>query len=122
MVRKDPKADKEYHRGYYQRNKAKISAKRKIRHAANPNKQREQSRKYYAENKSKAQEYYDKNRDKIRAYNREYGRRRRARLKLDKMCKDIADGKGIDDKTSWCKTWVDATLSWFKRMGKGDDR
>ena len=34
MVRKDPKADKDYHKKYYQRNKAKISAKRKIRHAA----------------------------------------------------------------------------------------
>ncbi len=122
MARIDPEADRAYYKEYYRRHKKKVLDRRKKEYYADVEARRDKARRYYHANKDKAREYNRANQEKRRAYNREYARKVRSDAKLFKMCKDISEGKGIDDKTSWCLTWVDAMKHWFKRMGKEDKK
>lgn len=69
------KSKKQLNAEYWERNKEKISAKRKLKYHSEDKEQRVASSK----------KWLKENRDRWNAYQREYKRRRRAELKLDKQ-------------------------------------
>ena len=69
------KSKKQLNAEYWERNKEKISAKRKLKYHSKDKEQRVASSK----------KWLKENRDRWNAYQREYKRKRRAELKLDKQ-------------------------------------